>query len=465
MASCEIINDPRGYQVNLLEKAMKQNSIVYLPTGMGKTFISVMLIKHFSQSIGDSTIIFLAPTVALVEQQAQYIRRQTKGLNLKIDHHAGEGDVGWENREWKDSLKNNDVTVLTPMLFYNILVTGFLQMSDISLLIFDECHHCTKKHPYSLIFTDFYYDLPILERPHIFGMTATPIISSIKLQKFIQLGSCEICSVQYHSQNQKDQHIRGIKHQKRVIKAGLLGIKESKQTDKLIEIAVSKTTGQQIERSLYELEKRMDSIILFPDDPEYFNWRYLPSEKNISFNLIPELDIEIIHKAIKKTFNTASFQSVPLSTNISCEQIPISIDGNRLWNLVCELGCVALLLYLDLTLNDILNSPSTIGDGVAYNLLKKLRNFVFSYIKANAGHEDTYNTLFSPKIQLLFNIIDDFFNKYSNTKQNGRLLIFAQERKVVALLGKIVRGNVKIGNEIEAYYIHQLSKQEPRAGK
>lgn len=42
---------PRPYQIQLYEKAVDENSILYLPTGSGKTFIAVLLIKRLSKSI------------------------------------------------------------------------------------------------------------------------------------------------------------------------------------------------------------------------------------------------------------------------------------------------------------------------------------------------------------------------------------------------------------------------------
>ena len=41
-----IITDPREYQVELFERAKKQNTIAVLDTGSGKTLIAVLLLKY-----------------------------------------------------------------------------------------------------------------------------------------------------------------------------------------------------------------------------------------------------------------------------------------------------------------------------------------------------------------------------------------------------------------------------------
>lgn len=38
----------RPYQDELIDQAINHNSIVYLPTGAGKTFIAMMVMKHLS---------------------------------------------------------------------------------------------------------------------------------------------------------------------------------------------------------------------------------------------------------------------------------------------------------------------------------------------------------------------------------------------------------------------------------
>ena len=41
-------------------------------------------------------------------------------------------------------------------------------------MIFDECHHARKNHPYNGIMRE-YFHVPSSRRPKIFGMTASPI--------------------------------------------------------------------------------------------------------------------------------------------------------------------------------------------------------------------------------------------------------------------------------------------------
>jgi endoribonuclease Dicer len=50
------------------------------------------------------------------------------------------------------------------------------------LLIFDECHHGIKRHPYNVIMREFYDSCPEADRPRVFGMTASPLNSKAKVQ-------------------------------------------------------------------------------------------------------------------------------------------------------------------------------------------------------------------------------------------------------------------------------------------
>lgn len=71
---------PRDYQIFMLERAKEENAIVHLGTGMGKTLISIMLIKEFLSrkeklDAGYSThILFIVPSIALAVQHTDTLR-------------------------------------------------------------------------------------------------------------------------------------------------------------------------------------------------------------------------------------------------------------------------------------------------------------------------------------------------------------------------------------------------------
>ena len=73
------------------------------------------------------------------------------------------------------SLPLLQVLVMTAQILLNILRHSIIKMEAINLLILDECHHAVKKHPYSLVMSEFYHTTPKEKRPCVFGMTASPV--------------------------------------------------------------------------------------------------------------------------------------------------------------------------------------------------------------------------------------------------------------------------------------------------
>lgn len=76
LADATIEGSPREYQRILLERALQQNTIVYLGTGYGKTLIALMLIKERSKewTTTKQQTLFLVPSVALAIQQSMSLR-------------------------------------------------------------------------------------------------------------------------------------------------------------------------------------------------------------------------------------------------------------------------------------------------------------------------------------------------------------------------------------------------------
>ena len=189
---------PRPYQQKIYSKAKNQNSIIYLETGRGKTFISIMLMADLlgiklpifeKQEIDkDKKIIFLVCDTALIEQQ-----KNTISVNLNIEVGTIQGK---KNKKAKSDLntfrkmwESFNVFVAIPTIIYKLLSKGFLKISEINMIIFDECHHANADHPYNKIMNEFYFfykkhpnkkDFKNIKLPIIIGLTASPLKSGIK---------------------------------------------------------------------------------------------------------------------------------------------------------------------------------------------------------------------------------------------------------------------------------------------
>lgn len=179
---------PREYQVELFERVMRQNTIIFLPTGSGKTFIAVMVIKHKSTDLkllyseGGKRTFFLVETVALVAQQAQSIRQQTP---LTVGEYSGDKGVDhWDINKWHVELENHQVLVMTAAIFHHMILHDYITLSRVNLLVIDECHHAVNKHPMRMIMDEF-KGVPMENRPHVLGLTATLINSNCKPNRIL----------------------------------------------------------------------------------------------------------------------------------------------------------------------------------------------------------------------------------------------------------------------------------------
>jgi Fanconi anemia group M protein len=68
------IIEKREYQIKIANSAIKENTLVVLPTGMGKTIIALLIIAEKLKE-ENNKILFLAPTKPLVMQHAQFLKK------------------------------------------------------------------------------------------------------------------------------------------------------------------------------------------------------------------------------------------------------------------------------------------------------------------------------------------------------------------------------------------------------
>lgn len=80
--------------------------------------------------------------------------------------------------QWEEELQKHEVIVIVDKILEDLLNHSYLSLENINLLIFDECHHATGKHPMKEImskFTSFKEKKSDASLPRIVGLTACAI--------------------------------------------------------------------------------------------------------------------------------------------------------------------------------------------------------------------------------------------------------------------------------------------------
>jgi hypothetical protein len=155
-----LIDPPREYQIELYLCALINNSVIYLPTGAGKTLIAAMLTVYMKKINPEKKIFFVSDRIPLVFQQASYLRFQT-GLSV--------GEFCGENKQLMSSQLNNEIFVLTADFLINKLVSQEMHLEECSCLIIDEIHHASGEHSFSRLIKEFYKPLDPEYRPRLVG--------------------------------------------------------------------------------------------------------------------------------------------------------------------------------------------------------------------------------------------------------------------------------------------------------
>lgn len=124
-------------KIELLEKAIERDLIVYLRTGSGKTHIAVMLVRALSDAIikpyesdpSTKRSIFLANTVPLVKQQADYLAKFTP---FKVSAYYGDKKIDdkivdlWDREIWESEMRSNQILVMIPQVLVDCLEKNFI---------------------------------------------------------------------------------------------------------------------------------------------------------------------------------------------------------------------------------------------------------------------------------------------------------------------------------------------------
>ena len=135
--------ETREYQTNLANDVKNQNSLIVLPTGLGKTTIALQVIADYMQN-GTGGVLFLAPTRVLVNQHYEFLKENL--LIVDIGIVTGEDLLSKRKKKWM-----NSVVCATPEITKNDFARNIVSPDQFALVIFDEAHRTIGDYAYSII--------------------------------------------------------------------------------------------------------------------------------------------------------------------------------------------------------------------------------------------------------------------------------------------------------------------------
>ncbi|MEA3229430.1 MAG: DEAD/DEAH box helicase [archaeon] len=158
----------RKYQENIIASCANKNSLVVLPTGIGKTIIAIGIIAHRINKLKNTKALVMAPTKPLVEQHLKSFS------DLMDTEKAGPfeiltGKVAPKKRG--DIYKNSKIIFATPQVVENDIMNGKLKLTEYSMIVFDEAHRTNGDYAYTYIAKKY---MEQAEKPLMLGLTASP---------------------------------------------------------------------------------------------------------------------------------------------------------------------------------------------------------------------------------------------------------------------------------------------------
>lgn len=167
---------PRDYQKAIFETAKNQNTLVVLPTGIGKTLIALMLSVHRLKQHPLKKILILAPTKPLIEQHMESFKKNLPELFADLQLFTGSVPASSRQKLWNSA----EIVFSTPQCVANDLQNGLYDLKSVSLLVIDEAHRCLKNYDYNKIAQQYKQQA---ENQLILGLTASPGSEQIKVKQ------------------------------------------------------------------------------------------------------------------------------------------------------------------------------------------------------------------------------------------------------------------------------------------
>jgi ERCC4-related helicase len=167
----------RAYQKNIADSALNKNTLVIIPTALGKTVIAILVSALALYNHRRKRVLVIAPTRPLVVQHMKSFFSVLKISQDQLTEVTGKTQPLARTAIWNN--RNVRLVFATPEVVRNDLLDNRLNLNDYSLLIFDEAHRAVKDYAYTTIARKY---VDQSEHPLILAMTASPGSDTRRIQ-------------------------------------------------------------------------------------------------------------------------------------------------------------------------------------------------------------------------------------------------------------------------------------------
>jgi ERCC4-related helicase len=170
--------ESRLYQNIIFNSSKDKNSLIVLPTSLGKTVISALICAEILYNYKQNRILIMAPTRPLVLQHLLSFSSFLKVLDDQKILVTGKISPSTRKMIWDNKIIK--LIFATPEVIRNDLNESRLNLKDFGLIVFDEAHRAIKDYAYTLISKKYMEQSP---NPLIVAMTASPGSDKNRIQQ------------------------------------------------------------------------------------------------------------------------------------------------------------------------------------------------------------------------------------------------------------------------------------------
>ena len=400
--------ESRKYQVDIARKCAHANSLVVIPTGLGKTIISLLVVAEVLESFpAGSKVIMLAPTRPLITQHHESFQ---EFLNISSEKMVElMGNVPSDKRP--QLFQEAQIIFFTPQTLRNDLVGGRYGLQDTCLIIFDEAHHASGDYPYGYISAIFAEQNP---DGIILALTASPGSSQARIDELCD--TLHIAKQNVHVRTREDEDVKRYLKPMDIYKIGV-DMTELMEDARLV-------THQLI-------EERLQYLVQFG----YLNISGEKLVSKINRKQLVELNTELMAKVSSLGKENNIYGAISVNAQ--------ALIMYHILELIEQQGLDALLLYLEKLFKDASKKNSSKANRIlAFD--RRLRQMRLELEKYQSEYPEM---LVHPKLLVLKKLLLEQIT----AEPNSRTLVFVKLRdsvsNIASYLGRfpLIKGQRFVG--------------------